>query len=148
MADFTSRFNELLERESGSDSNLAKVLGVSKQTISAWKTGARSPKRPTIRTIAEYFGVGVPWLIGITNDETETGFDVLHRNFCPDSPASQQLRQISQALADRSNFDSTLSELVDIYGILNDKGRDILMGTARSLAVNTDMTQVNDNKEL
>ena len=70
MADFTSRFNELLDRISDSDTALANALGVSKQTISAWKNGKRFPKRPVIRTIAEYFGVGIPWLEGISDDET------------------------------------------------------------------------------
>ena len=71
MADFTSRFNELLARQSATDAELAEALGVSKQTISAWKTGVRSPKKPTIRTIADHFGVGVPWLMGITDDDVD-----------------------------------------------------------------------------
>lgn len=69
MADFTTRFNELLSRTTGSDTDLAEALGVSKQTISAWKNGTRFPKRPAIRTIASHFGVSVPWLTGITDDD-------------------------------------------------------------------------------
>lgn len=47
-----------------SDSEVAKGLDVSKQTLSAWKCGTRSPKRPTIETIARYFNVSVDWLLG------------------------------------------------------------------------------------
>lgn len=73
MADFTSRFNQLLERKTGSDADLASVLGVSKQTISAWKNGTRFPKKPTIQTIANYFHVSAVWLTGITDDEAPFG---------------------------------------------------------------------------
>lgn len=70
MADFTTRFNELLTRTPENDTAVAEALGVSKQTISAWKKGERFPKRPAIRVIADYFHVSVPWLEGITDDET------------------------------------------------------------------------------
>lgn len=70
MADFTTRFNELLTRTPENDTAVAEALGVSKQTISAWKKGDRFPKRPAIRVIADYFHVSVPWLEGITDDET------------------------------------------------------------------------------
>ena len=69
MADLTSRFNELSARHSGNDSSLASALGVSKQTISAWRTGVRSPKKPHIVAIAKYFNVSIPWLMGLTDDE-------------------------------------------------------------------------------
>jgi len=69
MADFTSRFIELTSRYSGSDTDLGNALGVSKQTISAWKTGKRFPKQPAVRSIASFFGVSIPWLMGITDEE-------------------------------------------------------------------------------
>ena len=112
MADFTTRFNELLARTSSSDTNIAEALGVSKQTISAWKNGVRFPKRPVIRTIAEYFGVGVPWLEGITDD--------------PSSEVSLPT-------------DPQETELISIYRDLNTDGQKVLMGTARGLAMNPDM---------
>ena len=71
MADFTSRFNELLRLTADSDTALADALGVSKQTISAWKTGIRVPKQPTKRIIASYFNVPVTWLDGLTDDKTD-----------------------------------------------------------------------------
>lgn len=73
MADFTSRFNELTARHVGNDTDLGAALGVSKQTISAWRTGTRSPKKPHIVAIAKYFNVGIPWLMGISDYETEYG---------------------------------------------------------------------------
>lgn len=142
MADFTSRFNELLERYSGSDSELAEVFGVSKQAISAWKNGVRSPKRPTIRIIADYFGVGIPWLNGISDDETETGFDMIQRGFSSNTPAAKKLREISAQLAPYSSgYDADRADLMKIYDGLNDRGRDALLNYARFLSTDPNMKQ-------
>lgn len=63
--DFQTRFSELLDEYSGSYGDLSKALNVSKQTISAWRTGARSPKTPMIEHVAHFFNVCVPWLMGL-----------------------------------------------------------------------------------
>lgn len=65
MSSFQERFNELLQRTGIDASTLAANLDVSKQTISAWKTGVRSPKRPVLKVIAKYFDVSLPWLCGL-----------------------------------------------------------------------------------
>lgn len=64
VATFRERFSDLFEESELSITKLAKELHVSNQTISAWKTGVRSPKEPTIIVIADYFGVSVSWLMG------------------------------------------------------------------------------------
>lgn len=61
---FKERLTELCYGSGQTDSELAKVLGISKQTLSAWKCGTRSPKGPTIETIARHFEVPVDWLMG------------------------------------------------------------------------------------
>ena len=64
ISTFRERFTELFEESEKSITSLAKDLHVSNQTISAWKTGARSPKEPTVIAIADHFGVTVEWLMG------------------------------------------------------------------------------------
>lgn len=61
---FKDRFNDLCEHSTIPTIGLATALGVSKQTISAWRIGTRSPKDLTVKAIAEYFGVNVDWLMG------------------------------------------------------------------------------------
>ena len=61
---FQDRFVELCENKTMSDTALAKALHVSKQTISAWKIGTRSPKIPTVIAISDYFKVNIAWLNG------------------------------------------------------------------------------------
>lgn len=61
---FKERLSDLCEASPKNDTDLARDLNISKQTLSAWKYGNRSPKRPTIITIARYFDVSVDWLMG------------------------------------------------------------------------------------
>lgn len=71
VSSFNARFNELCNRSHHNDTELARELHVSKQTLSAWRSGARSPKQPTIIMIAQYFNVSVEWLMGFDVDETK-----------------------------------------------------------------------------
>ena len=64
VSNFKDRFSELFEESGKTTTSLAAELRVSNQTVSAWKTGARSPKEPTVIAIADYFGVSVQWLLG------------------------------------------------------------------------------------
>lgn len=62
---FSIRFCTLVDEYMGNANDIAKALHVSKQTISAWKAGTRSPKQPTIEAIARFFNVSVQWLMGL-----------------------------------------------------------------------------------
>lgn len=64
VSSFQDRFKELCDAKSTTDTALADKLGVSKQTISSWKSGYRSPKRPMVENIARLFGVNTDWLMG------------------------------------------------------------------------------------
>lgn len=59
-----ARLSELFDSLPDNDSAIAKTLGVSKQTISAWKTGARSPKKPMIEHISSIFNIDIAWIMG------------------------------------------------------------------------------------
>ena len=61
---FKERFSDLCNESVLSDVEISRELKVSKQTISAWKCGTRSPKEPTIILIAQFFHVPVNWLMG------------------------------------------------------------------------------------
>jgi len=64
VATFEERIRELLDGLDGSDSEIGRKLGVSRQTVSAWKTGARSPRGPMVEHIANVLKVSVQWLMG------------------------------------------------------------------------------------
>jgi len=64
VSTFQERFAELFSETNKTTRELAKELHVSNQTVSAWKTGTRSPKEPTVIAIAQHFGVSEMWLLG------------------------------------------------------------------------------------
>jgi len=68
MNKFSERLAILLDEYSGTANDIAKGLHVSKQTISAWRSGTRSPKAPTVEAIARFFNVCIPWLMGLDVD--------------------------------------------------------------------------------
>lgn len=71
VSSFNERFNVLCDGSRRNDTELAKELHVSKQTLSAWRSGIRSPKQPTIIMIAQYFNVSVEWLMGFNVEATK-----------------------------------------------------------------------------
>ena len=66
------RLNELFDADPRNDSAIAAELGVSKQTISAWRSGFRSPKKPMLLKICDVFHVSIAWLMGYEVGRQET----------------------------------------------------------------------------
>lgn len=58
------RLTELFDNDPRSDTAIAKDLKVSKQALSAWKKGIRSPKKSVLIQIAEKYNVSIEWLMG------------------------------------------------------------------------------------
>ena len=79
IATSTERINELLNSDSRSDTAIARDLGVSKQAVSAWRTGIRSPKKSILIKISETYHVSIEWLMGFDVDKdanrTHPAFD-------------------------------------------------------------------------
>jgi len=65
------RLNELFDADPRTDSAIAADLGVSKQTISAWRSGIRSPKKTMLIQIAETYKVNISWLMGWDDEGKE-----------------------------------------------------------------------------
>jgi len=62
------RLNELFENDPRSDTAIASALGVSKQSISMWRHGSRSPKKSVLVKIAKEYDVSIEWLMGFDVD--------------------------------------------------------------------------------
>lgn len=58
------RLNELFDSDARTDTAIAAELNVSKQAISAWRNGTRSPKKTILVRIAEMYHVSIEWLMG------------------------------------------------------------------------------------
>lgn len=59
-----ARLNQLFDADPRNDSAIGEALGVSKQTISAWRNGTRSPKRSMLTKIAQIYHTTEEWLLG------------------------------------------------------------------------------------
>ena len=66
------RLNELFDSDSRSDTALAESLGVSKQTVSMWRHGTRSPKKSVLIKIANQYDVSIEWLMGFDVERKPT----------------------------------------------------------------------------
>ena len=64
------RLNELFDADPRSDTAIADALNVSKQAISTWRRGTRSPKKSVLIKIAEMYHVSVEWIMGFDVDRT------------------------------------------------------------------------------
>ena len=62
--EFGKRLKELRESNNLMQKELAAKLGCSEKTISGYERGERSPKKDTLKNIAEIFNVSVGYLIG------------------------------------------------------------------------------------
>lgn len=73
MSLFSQRLRQALQDSVYSASSLARKLGLSRQTLSAYLTGTRTPKAPTLRALAQALRVSEAWLSG--QDVPRTRFD-------------------------------------------------------------------------
>ena len=77
---FKERFGKLLDVCKENDiqqQDIAKALGVSKQTLTAWKTGDRSPRMPMIRQMAQYFHIPIGYFTGGADDSLPGQMSIL-----------------------------------------------------------------------
>ena len=105
ISTFQERFAELCESNPANDTALANELNVSKQTISAWKNGSRSPRRPIILSIADYFRVSVEWLMGYDvkkeltpHEMIQEGLKNLSAYYGVDVPMTEEAKIISAGI--------------------------------------------------
>lgn len=69
------RLNELFDADPRNDTAIADALGISKQALSAWRNGTRSPSKKMLFKIAETFGVSIEWLMGYDYSKQKRSLD-------------------------------------------------------------------------
>lgn len=55
-----------------SQTDFAKIVGVSQTTVTAWETGKAEPSSSAITRIADYFNVSTDYLLGRKENESST----------------------------------------------------------------------------
>lgn len=64
---FAEQLKFLREDEGLSQNDFAKLLNISKQTVSAWERGAQETDYETLIKIALFFNVSVDYLLGLVD---------------------------------------------------------------------------------
>ena len=83
------RLNELFDADPRSDTAIAADLGVSKQAISMWRNGTRSPKKSVLVQISKAYNVSIEWLMGF---DVEKNASSIHSPLViPDTERFKQL---------------------------------------------------------
>lgn len=70
---FATNLAGLLETKNTSQAGLARLLGVSKSTVSSWCNGEKMPRMDKIETMAAHFGV--PKSVLLEGSDSGDGFD-------------------------------------------------------------------------
>ena len=94
------RLNELFDADPRNDTAIAEALGVSKQTVSMWRHGTRSPKKSVLIKISELYDVSIEWLMGFDVEKAGTttilrrAFDEYYEN---NKPPDEEMPQTPEA---------------------------------------------------
>lgn len=65
----TNRIAELRTQNNESQTDIAKLLGTSRQAVSLYEKGDREPKLETWVKLANHFGVSVGYITGVSSDK-------------------------------------------------------------------------------
>ena len=76
---FKRNFKRLYEKSGATQEDLAKVLGVSRQTVSAWLSGIAFPRADVLGDMANYFGVSICELLATEQGNENRLLDLYHK---------------------------------------------------------------------
>lgn len=66
------KIRDLRKQRKMSQTELANILHVSQQTVTAWETGKAEPASSAVANLADYFGVTTDYLLGRPEEKKET----------------------------------------------------------------------------
>lgn len=128
IATMVERLNELFDSDPRNDSSIADFLGVSKQTISAWKNGTRSPKRSHCKKIAEYYNVSEEWLFGWDMDVPALKSQPLHPDVV--SMLDKRIEGLNEQQTKLNQRRQEELTIIDILNKVTDEGRAYILQQA------------------
>lgn len=116
---FSKNLLRVLNEHDKNQVDVAKAIGVSQQTFNTWCRGVALPRMGKIQLLADYFRIDMSELI---SDKTTA--------------------------ASMVNIDTKKEELMRIYDLLNDEGRDRLMELARYYSSRNEYKRLTDSEDL
>ena len=101
---FQDRLHRLRRERGLSQEGLAEIVGVTRQAVQKWESGASRPDMDNLTALARYFGVSLDYLTGKTNSPVP-GMPPVPP---PPSQAETALKKIRKILEDLDKSDSSL----------------------------------------
>ena len=80
MAEFSERLTKLMDNRDLNGKEFGDLMGVSKQSVSHWRSGVSKPDTKKLEKIAGFFGVTLDFLLGYSDREYETEDQAALRN--------------------------------------------------------------------
>ena len=68
--EFAKTLSSIMESKGITNYRIAKMIDVSQSTVAAWVSGTSTPRRSTMKQLAEALGVSVEYLQGIETNES------------------------------------------------------------------------------
>lgn len=65
-------FEQLLKEHNVTAYRVAKETGITTATLTSWKQGKYTPKQEKLQKIADYFGVTIDYLLGVSQEKTNS----------------------------------------------------------------------------
>ncbi len=65
--EFKERLKELRKEKNVTQTDISKILNVSKMAVSHWEKGNSEPSIEQLKILANYFDVSVDYLVGFSN---------------------------------------------------------------------------------
>jgi transcriptional regulator with XRE-family HTH domain len=88
---FRVRFEQALSMSGIKPSVLAKMTGISQATLSQYRSGYSTPKKPRLLALAQALGVSAAWLAGLEHSSDGIECDALAARYGEDALAAVEL---------------------------------------------------------
>ena len=120
---FYERLQKLCRGQNTTPSAVAKLLGISTGSVSAWKTGA-VPSSMSLNKLSTYFGVTVDYLLNGTETVVYETSDIEEEIFSTISLLQDpKIRKLLQRLIKASQGDLTkIDKLLDLFDLGAENG--------------------------
>ncbi|MBM7623748.1 transcriptional regulator with XRE-family HTH domain [Sporohalobacter salinus] len=126
---FQKRLKKLRNEKGVYQKELAKIIGVSRPTITQYESGQRKPDHETLSKIADYFDVSIDYLLGRTDERKSA--DKIKQALSDDEDLQEFWEQLSTREDLKLMFKQTkdlspesIHRIIEIVKIIEDEERE------------------------
>lgn len=93
-----NRIGVLIDNSGKTLKDISEEIGINYETLSAYKRQTRYPKKENAKKLADYFGVSLPYLLGLDDDSTDSIGKIPRKNIFSELARNKgkSLKEISE----------------------------------------------------